>query len=70
MSRDPRSDPQPGDLFRDRFEPFPRKVLRREADRLLIEIGGRRGWTRLTKWQEWAGQKHIVMVRAVANQEA
>ncbi len=55
LPRDPRSDPQPGDILRDPFETLPRKVLKREAGQVLLEIGANnRSWLKLATWQKWA----------------
>ena len=67
MTRDPRIDPQPGDILRSSREAFPRKVLKCESDRLLVEIGAaKRCWMTLTQWHKWARPKRSVTVQAMA----
>lgn len=51
MTRDPRSDPQPGDEMRGGC--YIRKVVRREGDKVLIEGFNGRYWMRVDRWQEW-----------------
>ena len=38
-NRDPRIDPQAGDILRCNCEGFDRKILKREANRVLVQIG-------------------------------
>jgi hypothetical protein len=63
-ARDPRIDPQPGDLLRDPDEDFPRKIIKREPDRVLVEIGSknRRHWAKLATWRNWASLERVVPV--------
>ena len=70
MTRDPRTDPQPGDIFRDPLEDFPRKVLKREVGWVLLEIGANNHvWVKLATWRKWSAQERIVMALVVSNQE-
>jgi hypothetical protein len=51
MTRDPRTDPQPGDELRGNGQI--RRVVIREGNRLLVEGPRTRYWMRLDRWQEW-----------------
>ena len=60
--RDPRADPQPGDIFRDPQEVYARKIVKRESDRVLVEIGANnRGWQKLATWQKWAARSGVTI---------
>lgn len=68
--RDPRTDPQPGDTLRHPNDQFPRKVLKRQGDRLMVEMGAHnRGWRRLVTWRKWATGTDVVIVSAAENRE-
>jgi hypothetical protein len=68
--RDPRTDPQPGDTLRHSRDRFPRKVLTRGGDRVLVEFGtSNHFWTKLATWRKWAADIRVVIVNVVANQE-
>jgi hypothetical protein len=70
MRRDPRTDPQPGDILRDAREDVARKVVKCEVDRLLVEIGADScSWVMLAKWQKWAARKRAVTVQVIAKQD-
>ena len=54
MTRDPRIDPQPGDVFRGGG--VVRRVLKREGGKLLIATGLTHYWMRVDTWQKWCEQ--------------
>jgi hypothetical protein len=65
--RDPRTDPQAGDTLRHPNDQFPRKVLKRQGDRLMVEMGAHNhGWRKLVTWRKWAAGTDIVIVSAAA----
>jgi len=71
MTRDPRTDPQPGDILRYSGEDFPRRVLEREDDSVLVEMGARRSSMTLNRWFRWANRKRsIVVIEKAVDQEA
>jgi len=43
MTRDPRTDPQPGDEVRDSSGEL-RRAVKREGDKVLVEGWGKRYW--------------------------
>jgi hypothetical protein len=51
MTRDPRTDPQPGDELRDTGQI--RRVVKREGERILVEGPRTRYWMRLDRWRRW-----------------
>ena len=51
MTRDPRSDPQPGDRFQGKL--IMRRVIMREDARILVSNGTKRHWMSLDRWREW-----------------
>ncbi len=51
MTRDPRTDPQPGDELRG--DGVSRRVFQRNGERVLIVGPGTRYWMRLDRWQAW-----------------
>lgn len=54
-SRNPATDPRPGDVLRDPREPYARKVLKVQSGRVLSERGANnRGWQNLATWRAWA----------------
>ena len=65
MTRDPRSDPQPGDEFRRDGQP--RQVIQRDGDRILVDAGRTRYWMRVDRWREWC-QKNGAEAAKAANQ--
>jgi hypothetical protein len=70
MTRDPRTDPSPGDILRDPLEDFPRVVIKCYGSRVLLEIGRHnRTWMRVDRWREWAAQGRVVMALVATNQE-
>ena len=59
MTRDPRTDPQPGDEVRVSGQL--RTVIRREGDDLWCQDGAMRYKTTVRGWQEWCqGEKKRV----------
>jgi hypothetical protein len=66
MTRDPRTDPQPGDELRGGA--IMRRMLKREGGKLLIQSEHRRYWMRVDRWREWC-EKSGAEGAAVANQE-
>jgi serine/threonine protein kinase len=60
MTRDPRTDPQPGDELRDGANV--RCVLQREGDTLWCLVGLVRFKTSLERWQEWCQQSGAEVV--------
>ena len=64
MTRDPRSDPQPGDeLPQQRRDSA--HVFKREGEKLLIRDGPRtRYWMHVDRWREWCNNS-----RAEASQK-
>ena len=70
IHRDPRIDPQPGDILRDPNDQFPRKVLKRQGDRVMVEMGAyNHGWRGLATWRKWAAGTQVVIVTSAADQE-
>jgi hypothetical protein len=64
IARDPKLDPQPGDILRCNCEGFARKILKREANRVLVQIGmNSRGWRKLATWQKWASRSGVAIVK-------
>jgi hypothetical protein len=64
--RDPRLDPWPGDILRHPNDQFPRKVLARHSDRVLVEMSAQnRRWHRTRTWRKWAAGTDVVIQRAV-----
>jgi len=57
MTRDPRTDPQPGDEVRDSSGEL-RRAVKREGDKVLVEGWGKRYWIRVDQWREWCGEGH------------
>jgi hypothetical protein len=51
MTRDPRSDPQPGDELRVSGQL--RTVMRREGDELWCQDGAIRYRTTVERWRQW-----------------
>jgi len=46
------------DIFRDPQEVYARKIVKRESDRVLVEIGANnRGWQKLATWHKWAARR-------------
>jgi hypothetical protein len=63
MNRDPRTDPQPGDVLRDPIDSFPRTVIQRDGDRLRMQIGrDSRSWCSLETWIRWAGHDRVLVI--------
>jgi hypothetical protein len=54
IDRNPCSDPQPGDELSDIH--YTRRVVQREAQRVLLESWGNRYWMSLRSWQKWCGE--------------
>jgi hypothetical protein len=49
---------------------FPRKVLKRQGDRLMVEMGAHnRGWRRLVTWRKWATGTDVVIASSAENRE-
>jgi hypothetical protein len=65
-TRDPRSDPQPGDEVRNRD--VIRRVLKREGERVLIQKWGQRYWASVESWKKWCEENGAEIAR-VTNQE-
>ena len=66
-ARDPRLDPQPGDILRAYGEGFFRRILKRDADRVLVEMGANNhGWRKLASWQKWANRSAVVIASVAA----
>ena len=59
MTRDPRSDPQPGDEMVSATGEV-RRVIRRDADRLLCEYGVMRHSVTLRRWMVWCEKNHAM----------
>jgi hypothetical protein len=51
-TRDPRTDPQPGDEVRG-VDGQIRRVIRREGENLWCQDGAMRYQTTVERWQEW-----------------
>jgi hypothetical protein len=66
MTRDPRTDPQPGDELRGDGQI--RRVIVRKDGMLRIESGRIRYWMRLDRWREWCEKSGAEAAKA-ANQE-
>ena len=66
MTRDPRTDPQPGDELRSGT--IMRRVVKREDGELLIQSEHTRYWVRVDRWQRWCEQGGAEIVTE-ANQE-
>ena len=67
MTRDPRTDPQPGDVLRGTHG-VKRRVRQREGDWLFVGESRTRYRMRLAVWQEWCERRAAEAVM-VANQE-
>jgi hypothetical protein len=70
MTRDPRTDPQPGDEVRIDGS-IVRRVLKREGSKLLIEnfgTGFNHFWVRVDTWQKWCETSGAEVV-SLGNQE-
>ena len=66
MTRDSRTDPQPGDILRDRFDGFVRKIVKREPDRVLVQIGvNNRTWRKLATWRKWANGSGVGVAKVM-----
>ena len=50
-TRDPRTDPQPGDEVRN--GDTIRRVIERDGVKLLVEVWGQRYWMQVKGWQKW-----------------
>jgi hypothetical protein len=57
MTRDPRSDPQPGDMLRGNL--IFRRVIKREGEKVLIQSEHTRYWMRVERWQLWCEQSNV-----------
>ena len=55
-ARDPRYDPQPGQVYKAKYG-FPQRVVERTADRLRINRGSRRIWISIRTWERWVEQE-------------
>src|SRR6266404_6221721 len=54
IARDPRTDPQPGDvLSRDGTS---RRVIKRDGERVFVSGGMPRYWMRMNRWRKWCAQ--------------
>ena len=53
-TRDPRSDPRPGDEVRSGT--IMRRVIKRDGMELLIQTEHTRYWVRVDRWQRWCQQ--------------
>jgi hypothetical protein len=62
MTRDPLSDPQPGDELQSNG--VIRGVFKREGEKLLIDGPRTRYWMRVDHWREWCNNS-----RAEASQK-
>ena len=54
MTRDPRTDPQPGDILRG--DGKVRRVIKRDGDLLICETFGRRYRMRVDSWRDWCAK--------------
>jgi hypothetical protein len=54
MTRDPQTDPQPGDEVRNGA--VIRRVIERAGEKLLVEGWGQRYWIQVQTWQKWCEQ--------------
>ena len=57
MTRDPRSDPRPGDEVRNGA--VIRRVIERDTDKLLVEGWGKRAWMKIETWQGWCENSRV-----------
>ena len=55
MTRDPGTDPQPGDEVRFCSGEL-RRAVKREGDKMLVEAWGMRYWIRVDRWREWCSE--------------
>ena len=54
IARNPRTDPQPGDvLSRDGTS---RRVIKRDGERVFVSGGMPRYWMRMNRWRKWCAQ--------------
>ena len=59
-TRNPRTDPQPGDELRG--VTIIRRVIKREGEELLIQSEHTRYWVRVDRWQRWCQRDDAVVV--------
>ena len=51
MTRDPRTDPQPGDVIEGGTQKL--LVLKRTSDMVLVDGGSSAYWISVERWQQW-----------------
>jgi hypothetical protein len=60
MTRDPRTDPQPGDEVR--VDDLIRNVIARDGERVFVHGPRTHYWMRLGRWQKWCEKSWAMVV--------
>ena len=63
MTRDPRTDPQPGDEVR--VDTLIRKLIERDGERVFVHGYRTHYWLHLERWRAWCEKSSAVVAKQV-----